>query len=318
MQDGKLRIRPTAVLTIPSGDAQALLDAGNGDAALLYLHILQSGGLLDTERAATALHRSDRDIEIAAGRLRRMGLLTADESRPAPLAPVRELPEYRAQDVARRSMESEEFQKLLDGVQAHLGRLLSSADVKKLFGLYDELALPPDVILLLIQHCRQEIEARYGKERTVGFAYIEKEAYIWVNREIVTYEQAEKWIAELERRRSVLGQLQRELGLHDRELTKTEREYLLGWLDLGFSVEAITIAYDRTVTNTHSLKWKYMDSILRSWHNMGLHTPEEIEQGDPRTGRGAKKRAADPGPKRDDTKTMEQLDRLLASMENKT
>ena len=36
---------------------------------LLYLHILRGGGVLDGERAARELHRSDRDIEKSADRL---------------------------------------------------------------------------------------------------------------------------------------------------------------------------------------------------------------------------------------------------------
>lgn len=316
MQNGNLTISPAGVLNIPLRDAQALLEAGNGDAALLYLHILQNGGSLDAERAATALHRSDRDIEIAAGRLRQMGILApGDARREIPRAPAEELPEYRAQDIARRSMESEEFQSILETVQQTLGRLLSSADVKRLFGLYSELGLPGEVIILLVQYCKERSEERYGRGRTVGFAYIEKEAYVWVNREIVTYEQADQWLRELERRKSVFGELRRELGIRDRDFSKTEREYIEKWLDLGFPAEAISIAADRTITNTHGLNWKYMDSIIASWHDMGLRTPQEIEEKDPRRSDPLKSaRKAKPKP-RDDKKTMEQLDRLLASME---
>ena len=316
MQEGKLKIRPTAVLTIAAGDVRTLLEAGNGDAALLYLHILNNGGTLDIERAATELHRSDRDIEIVAGRLRSMGLLTAEGESAPVLEPPRELPQYRASEVASRSMESEEFKQLVDGVQTHLGRLLSSADIKKLFGLYDELHLPVDVIMLLIQYCKQVSEERYGKERTVGFGFIEKEAYVWVNRNITTYEQAEQWLAEQEQRRSCLGQLQRVLGIRDRTLSKTEREYLLSWLELGFSVEAIAIAYDRTVTKTHGLQWKYMDKIIRSWDSMGLHTPEEIEAGDPFGGTRKRVSAQTEGAESDVGTALDQMARIRSKMKN--
>jgi DNA replication protein DnaD len=49
---------------------------------------------------------------------------------------------------------------------------------------------------------------------------------------------------------------------------------------MGFSPEAVSIAYDRTVLKTGALKWPYLNSILKSWHQKGLHTPEEIETGD--------------------------------------
>jgi len=322
MQNGKLLIRPAAVLNIPLRDAQALLNAGNGDAALLYLHILQNNGILDAARAATELHRSDHDIELAAGRLRQMGILSEGEARepvqtPVP-EPARELPEYRAQDVARRSMESPGFQELVTEVQKILGRILSTTDVKKLFGIYDELALPPEVIMTLVQYCVDQSREKYGRQRTVGFAAIEKEAYIWVNREIVTLEQADHWIREQDRRRDILSQLKRELGIRDRELSKTEREYLLSWIDLGFSPEAIAIAADRTITKTHKLSWNYMDSIIRSWHGMNLHTPEEIEAKDPPNARKAKKTAgtANAAEPQDSAKTLEQLARIREKMKN--
>ena len=40
------------------------------------------------------------------------------------------------------------------------------------------------------------------------------------------------------------------------------------------------MAYERTCENTGALKWAYMNSILKSWHENGLHTPQEIARGD--------------------------------------
>lgn len=315
MQNSKLTISPAAVLNIPIRDAQALVDAGNGDAALLYLYILRNGGVLDTARAATALHRSDRDIETASGRLRQMGILHSGEARDEAPTPAEELPEYRTQDVSRRSMEDPAFRSLVDEVQKLLGRILSSADVKKLFGIYDALALPPEVIMMLVTYCKEQSRERYGRERTVSFAAIEKEAYIWVNREIVTLEQAERWIHEQNRRKDILSELKKELGIRDRDYSKTEREYLINWIDLGFPAESIAIAADRTITNTHKLSWSYMDTIIRSWHGRSLHTPEEIQKSDPPNAR--KKKADDAAAQpRDDSRTLEQLARIREKMKN--
>lgn len=316
MDDTRLTIRPAAALTVGLEDVRALLEAGNGDAALLFLHALQNGGVLDPDRAARELHRSDRDIETAAGRLREMGLLSPGGGRREVPAPVRELPEYPAEDVVRRSKEDPRFQELVNEVQMALGRTLSSADLKKLFGIYDELAMPPEVIVLLIQHCKEELTAKYGQEKNVGFAYIEKEAYDWFHREILTYEQAERWLAELARRRSEIEKLKRQLGIHDRNLTPTERRYLDGWLSRGFPAESILMAVDRTVTKTGGLKWKYMDAIVDSWEKMGLHTPEEIEKGDKPPARRTGKSAGEAPSARDDTKTMEQVKRLREKIKN--
>ena len=49
---------------------------------------------------------------------------------------------------------------------------------------------------------------------------------------------------------------------------------------MGFDAEALALAYDRTVLKTGRLQWKYMDSIVRSWHGKGLHSLREIREGD--------------------------------------
>ena len=310
----KLFLRRPEALVIAPGDADALLAAGDGGAALLYLYILRRGGSLDSGQAARELRWSDRDLGLAAGRLRELGLLVpAREELPVP-APAEELPEYRAEDIVRRSREDARFRELVDEVQMALGRKLSSVDLNKLFGIYDELAIPPDVILLLIQYCKEENADRYGPEKRVGFAYIERMAYEWHNQEILTYDQAERWLARQERRRTAVAQLRRDLGIWDRKFTASEEGYLGQWLELGFPAESIVIAADRTVTNTGGLKWKYMDSIIRSWHRMGLHTPQEIEKGDKKPDK--RSGGAPAAPVRDDSKTMEQVKRLREKIKN--
>lgn len=314
MDEAKLKLNPAAVLAVPTKVADALLAARDGTAALLYLHILRWGGELDMARAARELGLSRQSLRSGVQTLCGLGILSGGEQA---LPPAQELPEYEAGDVVRRSAEDPEFKQLLTEAQNALGRVLSSADIKKLFGIYDQLALPAELILLLVNYCKEEHLARYGAEKHLGMAVIEKEAYTWFNREIVTYEQAEQWLAELARRKSVMGQLQRELGIQDRLLTSTERKYIGGWLDLGFGVEALALAADRTITNTGGLRWKYMDSIVQSWHKKGLHTVEEIEKGDHKPGRKGKYDAvATPAPTRDDAKTIAHLDRLRDMMEN--
>ena len=277
MDEVKLKLNRPALLAVPLRDAEALLEAGDGDGALLYLYLLKNGGVLDADRAAHALRLSVRAVQGIALRLERLGLLTSGEKESLP---GREAPEYQAADVARRSQSDPAFQDLVKETQQTLGRVLSSTDLKKLFGIYDDLSLPADVIMLLIHHCKEEHDERYGATKHLGFSVIEKEAYAWFNREIMTYEQAEDWLGELRRRRSLAGEIQRAMGIRNRELSATERKYVMGWIDLGFGPEALALAADRTVTNTGELKWRYMNSIVQSWHSKGLHTVEQIEKGD--------------------------------------
>ena len=202
----------------------------------------------------------------------------------------------RAEDIIRRSREDGEFSAIISEASKVMGRTLSSVDMKILFGIYDYLGLPADVIMLLINYCARQYEERYGGQRRPSARAIEKEAYFWVNREIMTMEQAEDFIRRMDERRGSIAGIKNALGIKGRELTKTEIDYISSWLDLGFGAEAISIAYDRTVTNTGSLRWSYMNKIILSWKEKGLLTPRDIEEKDgrrpartaPRKGRGSR------------------------------
>ncbi|MBQ9684992.1 MAG: DnaD domain protein [Oscillospiraceae bacterium] len=285
--------------------ADRLLSAHDGDVALLYLY-LRRHGAFDAEDAARLLCRTRREIDAAWEKLRRMGLTEADapaEEAPAPLKlpPADELPEYKAEDLVLRSKEDPAFSALIGEAQRVLGHALSSPDLKRLFGIYDYLALPAEVVMVLLNYC-----VSIAKGRAPSMRYIEKQAYIWANREILTLEQAEEYIADSRRRAEQTAQIGAALGLTGRDLTPTERRYIESWLDMGYDAETIALAYDRTVTNTGALKWSYMNKIIQSWQEKGLRTVSEIEEKDSR------RRPPRPAGK---TERVADMDRLLDALD---
>lgn len=277
---------------ISADAARGLISAHDGDVALLYIYRL-STGTADLETAAHDLCRTLREIEAADEKLRRLGLSEAAPVRSSeretcvrnnavPAAPSEEMPEYRAEDIVRRSKNDGDFAAVLSEAAKAMGRALSSVDMKILFGIYDYLSLPADVIMLLINFVARRYERRYNGQRRPSTRAIQKEAYYWVNREIMTMEQAEEYIRRDEELRRELTAVKDAIGVKGRGLTKTESEYISSWLGMGYTAEAIAIAYDRTVTNTGSLRWSYMNRIISSWHEKGLYTPKEIEEKDGR------------------------------------
>lgn len=260
-----------------------LIAAHDGDTALLWLWLCRSG-VYNGDRAAEELCRTLGEMDRAYEKLCRMGLypITPDR-KEAPSSPAEELPQYTVNDVLRRSSEDGSFKAVLQEAERVLGRSLSSPDMKILFGIYDYLALPTEVIFVLLNYCTELYRQKYGPGRLPSMRSIEKEAYSWANNEILTLEQAEEFIEESRSRRSRAEEIKAALGIRGRELTPTERKYVFSWLDMGFSVDALSVAYDRTVTNTGSLKWNYMNKIVSSWHQKGIHTVQEIEEKDRRT-----------------------------------
>ena len=180
----------------------------------------------------------------------------------------------------RRSADDGAFRALLGECQRVLGHTLSSADLNTLFGIYDRLGMTAETILLLIHHCADKLRRRYGEGRLPTMRAIEKEAFYWANREILTAPQAEEYLAALARRDEEMEKVRHALSLTGRDLTPTERKYIESWLSMGYGAEALAIAYDRTVVGTGKLAWAYMDKIVKSWYEKKLFTAEQIEKGD--------------------------------------
>lgn len=267
--------------------ADRLISAHDGDLALLYIFICRTGSH-DLERAAGELCRTLREMQAAYEKLIRMGLVAEGQScsveehksNPPVQLPADELPEYRTEDIVRRSNEDGAFSAVLLEAQNVLGHKLSTPDMKKLFGIYDYLALPPEVIMELLHFCMYRSVGEDGMGRLPSMRYIEKEAYNWANNEIITLEQAEEYISRAKQRREDSTKLAEALGIRGRQLSPTENKYISAWLDMGFEQDVVLLAFDRTVTNTGALKWPYMNKILSNWKEKGLRTVAEIEEKD--------------------------------------
>ena len=294
---------------ISTAAADRLIAAHDGDLALLYLFIQRSGSM-DLERAACELCRTLGEMEAAYEKLMRMGLVSQGDScaiapRPAPvkkLLPEDEVPEYTTADVVSRMQGDNAFAAVLHEAEQIFGKRLSSPDLKKLFGIYDHYGLPAEVLMVMMHHC---VEISSGRLPTLRF--MERQACIWANREIMSLEQAEEYIDFYRQRREDSGKVAEALGRGGRKLSPTEDKYISAWLDMGFGIDAIELAYDRTVTNTGDLKWSYMNRILESWKEKGLFDVAEIEEKDSR-------RKVNNRPGKDKTVDFSGLDAMLDEM----
>lgn len=270
-------------ISMSAQEAQKLFECGNGDAALLYLYILRNRGNLSTAEASYNLRWAPAKVRQALKTLAELGLVKKEETlaEPEEAAPVKEeLPEYTAAEIQNELRQGAAFQSLVAEVQRSLGKILSSDDLMKLFGIYDSLGLPPEVILLLVTHCLDEFRRRYGPSRTPTMRYIEKNAYIWEREGVFSLELAEEYLKRLAYKKGKAQEIKAALQIKDRELTASEQRYIDAWIDWGFPAEAVEIAYDRTVLKTGKLAWAYLNSILKSWHAKNLHTALEIQRGD--------------------------------------
>ena len=165
-------------------------------------------------------------------------------------------------------------------MERKLGKKLTVPDTGILLGLHDYLGLPSDVIYLLVCHCAQRVEQRYGPGRRPAMRQIEREGYAWARMGIDSQRSAAAYLRKYAQQQETIPAYMRALGLGERMPSPSEEKYLAAWQEMGFSPEAVALAYDKTVLKCHELKWPYCNGILKKWHQAGLHTVEEIQAGD--------------------------------------
>ena len=51
---------------------------------------------------------------------------------------------------------------------------------------------------------------------------------------------------------------------------------------MGFPPETVAMAYERTVLYKKDMNWRYLNGILRRWHDSGWHTPQQVQRGEER------------------------------------
>lgn len=267
-------------LSVPEDAIRKLLAAGSGDAALLYLY-LESGR--DPLQAQSSLQLTAHRLDSALALLRQLGLAP---EKPRYLEPG-ERPVYTEADITREMNAGKSFPNLVGEVQRRFGRVLSTEELKILLSMRDYLHFSDEMIFMIICYCSERSRAR-GNVRGPSMRAIEKEAYYWADNSIDTFEEAAAYMHRQLQRQSRIGSIRRILQIHDRHLTPGEEGYVLAWIDMGFGDREIEEAYNRTCMGAGSLKWPYMNSILKNWASRGLYTLERIRLED-RSAESAKK-----------------------------
>lgn len=274
---------PHEILSMSAQAARLLVDAGDGDGALLYLALLECGG--DGEKAAARLRWPEDRFRPAWDRLAALELVRPGRAVPNPPAPPKQddrPPEYSREDLTCALEREPAFQGLCREMESLLDHIFSDNDLKCLYTIYDHLGLPPEVILLLTGCAiRRERRQRGSSRACPRMPQIQREAFRWKRLGVDTLERAEDY---LRRQEAVDGRewaILSCLGVTERRpAVEKEREFIEQWTELGLGDELIRLAYERTVYQKGRMNWPYMNKILQSWHQSGWHTPEQVKAGE--------------------------------------
>ena len=149
--------------------------------------------------------------------------------------------------------------------EQYYGRPLNPTEMSTIYYIHDELKFSDELLDYLMQYCVDNHKS--------DFRYMEKVAINWNQQGIKTPKQAR---AESFKHDGDIIAIMKALGM---ESTPTDKEgtFISAWKgELGMSMEIIMEACDRTVLATQKNRLKYCDSILRSWHEKGVTSREDI------------------------------------------
>lgn len=155
--------------------------------------------------------------------------------------------------------------------QEILGKTLKNKDIETLYWFYDELGLSPEVITMLLEYC-------VSKDKR-NMNYIEKVAISWHENGIVTIDAADRYITSEKEKSGYFYSIRKLFGIDNRNLSKTEETYLKTWRDeYGMDETMVGLAYEYCIMQTNKLSFPYMNSIIKRWNGMGIHTIEAAEK----------------------------------------
>ena len=159
---------------------------------------------------------------------------------------------------------------LLIAAQQYLGKPLSEVQFRSLLFLSEGLSFSPELTDYLLQYC-------IGNGQK-SFHYIEATDLAWAEQGITTVEEAKtvtqpKPDPESSYIMNLLGRSGTPAPQESRLIHRWLHKY-------AFSMEMIEEACSRTVMAVENHRFTYAEKILKSWHEKGLHTLDEVNAAD--------------------------------------
>nr|AGS53432.1 DNA replication protein dnaD [uncultured bacterium contig00025] len=176
-------------------------------------------------------------------------------------------PRYTVDELAIYQKQSPEIERLFLNAERILAKLLTSNDLNVLFGFYDWLRMPVDVILYMLTYCADHDHR--------DLRYVEKVAVDWAERGVNTLEAAREYTASFDcGYRAVMNALEQGSAFP----SATQRKYIDKWLkEMEMPLELVTDACEKTSAQIGRPKLTYVDKIISGWYKNGIRTLEAVK-----------------------------------------
>ena len=160
----------------------------------------------------------------------------------------------------------EEFKWLVNIVEQYMEHPLSPSDVELVDYIYNTLHFSTDLILYLYEYC-------VGKNKT-NVKYIQTVAINWANDGIETVERAKQNNAGYD---TEYIEIMRAFGFN-KTPAPIQKQYIDSWLSLGFSIDMIKEAANRTLLKIYEPNFNYANGIIDLWFAHNVKTPEDLKK----------------------------------------
>lgn len=288
------------IFAVPNDVVDRYIKIASGGAVKVLLYFLRhSGNTEDTVRVSEALSISNEDVCDALTFWEQVGLIVKnnDTYTPSPerktmpvsvkteQASAAEITEEQARFTATKTAAlrsphfsplqiadtvkgNEEINFLFKTCEGLYGRPLKHTEQNALVTIIDDIGLPAEVALMLVDYC-------FSVDKATP-AYMRNMAVEWVENGVTTLSSAEEYISRLQSKYGAENTVKTVFGL-DRALSQKEKEFALVWVnEWQFNSEIIRLAYDINVNAKGKFTFPYINKILENWHSKGLTTKDQI------------------------------------------
>lgn len=188
-----------------------------------------------------------------------------------PMTKVLELPDIpEKQPLSSMQLRAYEKDKEMENIlyqfEMYCGHSPTQSEFQTLLYIYDQLRFPAELLEYLIEYC---VSLEHTSHR-----YMEKVAINWYTEGIQSADQAKQKTAAYH---ALNNAITKELGL-SRVLTPTELKYINTWTnDYSFQQDIIVEACQRA-SAANKINFRYINSILTSWHDSDVQSLADIQK----------------------------------------
>lgn len=278
----------TRIFAVPVSVAENNLKIASGEQLKVLLYISYNNDhRCNTEEISQNLGISEEIAEEALIFWKNIGVLSdncdismkfTEKKETEPVNEVKkkikttERHELSPAEIADRISNSADIKFLFEKAESIYSRILNHTEQRAIVWIHDYMGLSSDVIIMLLQHCREMDKLSAG--------YIETIAKVWCEKGINDAKSAEEEINRMSRMEIFFRKIKRIFGIESRKLNTRERTYAERWCCEGFSDELIEYAFDKNIDSTGKLSFAYIDKILSNWKEKGYTNKESVENGE--------------------------------------